>query len=140
MDFNKKELLFRYELTDAWHQPIFELIILDKKEKNIFMSTDYIETMTELPSLHEEDIEKIKEIINNEEIYEIDEDEIESPMVLDGYINVFTFNNGKKVKQFYAYNMRFLEIKDTKYAKILKKCFDRVSRVVYKRTYVKMPL
>ena len=140
MDFNKKELLFKYEFSDAWHMTIFELVILNKKENNIFMSTELTSKPIELPFLLEEDIEKIKEIVCNEKIYEINQDEVEMPMVMDGYNNTFTFNNGEQLKEIDVCNMRYLEIKDTKNAKIIKECFDKISKIVYKRTYVKMPL
>ena len=138
MKYNKKELLFKYKMIEEFSMQSFELTILDRESDNIFMTTSYGCQEVILPFLFPEDLDKIKKIINNDKLFKIEE--LEYVPVCDGYSETFTFNNGKLVKELYGSNFSYLDIKNTEYAKIVVKVFNSISRIVYKRTFVKMPL
>ena len=111
--------IFGYQLSDAWYFPIVSLNVFDRAEDNVKCM---VWNATKVPadlalirnySLSEKTIGQIKDIISkNEAVFDIDE--VEFPLVLDGFGNEFFFGNGGKSVSLDASNISVWKQKDWK--------------------------
>jgi len=136
------DTIFEYKLNNAWDFPLMSLSIHDSAEDNVKCIVWYATNAPEdLPinsnyTLEISAIEEIKEIIrSNPSLFEIEE--VESPWVLDGFINEFQFSNGKMTVEIKAYNLSAfrknpLTIDGNKpvNAKLLIKVYDRIKKIL----------
>ena len=132
----EEDTLFKYELSDAWHMPIFEIAILDKKEKNVILTGYY--RQENVFTIPEESLREIRNIIDDDNLFKIEE--VEDALVLDGYINTFFINNGKGLKEIVAYNLSYIDVKEAPNARLLKNKFNKISKIIYENTFIKIPL
>ena len=102
----EKMIIFEYKVSPAWLAPDIDketsyVRVTDDPKDNVttfFFGKEYRHTIPE------EDIEKIKDIINEyPELLNIRE--LEPNSVLDGYEYYFAFSNGKKFNNFTGYNI-----------------------------------
>lgn len=102
----EKMIIFEYKVSPAWLTPDIDketsyVRVTDDPKDNVttfFFGKEYRHTIPE------EDIEKIKDIINKyPELFNIRE--LEPNSVLDGYEYYFAFSNGKKFNNFTGYNI-----------------------------------
>lgn len=100
-------IIFRYRIADAMvdpeiSNPIFDITITDAKKDNVKTVFD---NKTYTHTIPQNEIEKIKSIINKKpELLEIKQLE-PNHEVLDGAIYEFIFSNGQKSASFNGYNI-----------------------------------
>lgn len=94
---DKYNILFRYDLLDAWGVQISTLIITDDKENNMWCVYDNENQKDELANEYfTVDTKEIKDIINKYKSHIVNREEIENSSVLDGVQNVFYFSIDKE--------------------------------------------
>ena len=104
--YNRNMIIFEYKVSPAWLTPD-----IDKETSYVRVTNNSIDNVTTFffgkeyrHTIPEEDIEKIKDIINEyPELLNIRE--LEPNSVLDGYEYYFAFSNGKKSNNFTGYNI-----------------------------------
>jgi hypothetical protein len=132
-----KDLIFEYNLCDAWMFPIQELSIYNRESNNVvFVCDDDIEENTEeeekIITIKKDDLKSIMDILtNNNLIYKIDK--IKMPKILDGSYYEFYFNNFKETNSINCYNIwYYLDNEGTANEKILLNVFKEISNVLKK--------
>lgn len=84
----KENILFRYELTDAWGIQLSKVTVFKNKK----VMYKYGDNKTKSCKLDDLSFKQIEDIIREHSvIFEYDSFEIESPNVLDGVMNLFVF-------------------------------------------------
>ena len=90
----KESILFRYELTDAWGMKLSKVTVL----KNRKVMYKYGDSKTKSCKLDDLSFKQIEDIIKEHSvIFEYDSFEIESPTVMDGVMNFFTFTTQERM-------------------------------------------
>ena len=123
--------IFRYNLLDAWGRDISEIKIYDNETNNVScMNVNNKKMASANYTVSKENIEKIKSLLCNDKLSELNE--LESPMVLDGVINRFEFEVNDKNKVISGFNLWGFEKDSFKYApnaKILYKVFNNIKNI-----------
>ncbi len=115
LDINKNyNIIFRYDLADAWGVQVSTLIITSDKKDNVWCVYDNEGKKKELENAYfTVDSSKILDIISKNEAYfkkhKVIKDLHSGVMTLDGYHNDFYFNINGKV---YTYNLDNLGVWD----------------------------
>ena len=81
-------ILFKHEMCDAWGMPLHTITILDTDKDNVITDDDKY-------SLSKEDINKIKKLLDNKDLY-VDEEILYAP-VLDGTQHKIMLSNKKEI-------------------------------------------
>ena len=91
---DKYNIIFRYDLLDAWGVQISTLIITDDKENNMWCVYDNENQKEELDTEYfTVDTSEVKKIIDKYKSHIVDREEIESQMAInDGVQNIFYFS------------------------------------------------
>jgi hypothetical protein len=138
-NYNSKymDLIFEYNLCDAWMFPIQELSIYNRETDNVvFVNDDDIDENTEeeekIITIKKDDLKSIKDILtNNNLIYKIDK--IKMPDILDGSYNKFYFSNDKETNCIECYNIwYYLDNDESEDAKVLINVFNEISNILKK--------
>ena len=140
-----EDLVFQYELSDAWEIPLVSVSVYNRSEDNIKCIVWYApKAPRDLPlnsnySVDVSVINQVYEIIrNNNTIFDVDT--IETPPVLDGFGNKFTFKDGDDYIWLSAYNIsawnydvnRTIEGRDPINAKLVLDVFERIKQLLVK--------
>lgn len=89
----KENILFRYELTDAWGIQLSKVTVFKNKK----VMYKYGDNKTKSCKLDDLSFKQIEDIIREHSvIFEYDSFEIESPNVLDGVMNLFFLQHKKE--------------------------------------------
>lgn len=91
----KANVIFSYSLKDAWYKDLASIVIIDEKENNILVSNNFLEEFF-IQTISDDDITKIKDIINNEELLNIDV--LPPTPVWDGTFHVFNIGNKYNIR------------------------------------------
>ncbi len=138
-------LVFSYSLQDAWGFTISTVKVFDCGSGGLVRCTR-LENMNEISSelpISLPDVDKIKKIIGEHEYFLTCKglNAVESPFVLDGFINTFEFSiDGKKVNEVTCFNISFFrdstetDKHDNKPVKAweLLELFDEISAILLK--------
>lgn len=101
-NMGNNNIIFKYELNDAWMCPIASICVSESKRLvqfgthldegfNLYKpNRDKIHTL----EIDESTLHKLKSIIADERLYTIKS--LESPLVLDGYMQCFVFCDGER--------------------------------------------
>lgn len=127
-----KELLFKYELADAWKQPISNIVIFDKIEDNVVINGFEF-------TLSIEYIEKVKRLLSNEKLYE--DIEMLFPPVLDGTSHeiLLSYTKTKKINCFNLWywkdansfeNCREKNKDEIEYTKLIINLIDGIQKIL----------
>lgn len=131
-----EQMLFQYELADAWEDTLAKVEVTDGKKDNVRCTYPCVSPSVkgEVPSaqvitLSGNEIEKIRNILmEHTEIFEIDD--VEFPMILDGYVNNFVFLMGENKTCIQACNIYvYREMESVKAKKVLE-VFDAIAKVL----------
>lgn len=132
-----EQILFKYELDDAWGDTITEVDVIDMKKDNVRCLypcvSPYVkegEPSAKIITLDDEKLNKIKNILaGHGEIFEIKE--VEFPMILDGYINEFEFSAFGRTTQIRAFNIyEFRKRKSVNAEKVIE-IFDEIAEILF---------
>lgn len=131
-----EQILFKYELDDAWGDMIAEVDVIDMKEDNVRCLypcvSSYVKKekpSAEIITLDNEKLNKIKNILaGHGEIFEIKE--VEFPMILDGYINEFEFSASGRTTQICAFNIYEYRKRKSVNAEKVIEIFDEIAEIL----------
>lgn len=133
------DTIFSYEQLDGWDNLISKINIYNRDKNNIVCTMPhesvYNNIANEKPdeftaTLPKSEINKMIKIIESSGILELCEDNVEEPLMLDGYMNLFVFSNGLKLNEIYVSNIWYYRENKSVYAKQLLKTFDRITRIL----------
>ena len=132
IDFNKikDKMIFKYQLYDAWNLPLEHFVVYDLENKGlIFYSEECEESETSI-ELSLDDLNKIKELLNNNQLVKIDD--LPIPPIFDGFINVFEIYSTNKTYKIECFNLDYyLEEKtDNKDINILLDLVEKINNIV----------
>ena len=101
-------LLFKYSLTDAWHIPFSEIAVFDNDPGYVFYwakGKDQFAPLLEQESidLDEATLKKIRELISEISVTKVET--LEHVIVLDGYIQEFSYKLDGREAEFSGYNL-----------------------------------
>ena len=115
--FKKPETIFRYELKNAWCMPLCRLEVIDGPESLVSFATDAFKErlerhpgtgeFTEEIRLSREDLMRIRDILDDDRLFETEE--LEDPygmMILDGYIQEFGISGKGRHIEAHGYNIQ----------------------------------
>lgn len=94
--------LFKSELHDNRSKFISSIQILDEEKDNIILKSDALE---EKITLKQEELNKIKELLNNDRLYT--EDEVIFAPIMDGNNNTIFFTNNIRIKHIQEPNLYY---------------------------------
>lgn len=129
-------ILFKYELQDAWGDTLVKMEVADEKMDNVrcvypcvshYAKKDVPEG--KILTLNERQLEEVKNILlKNIDIFDIEK--VEHPFVLDGYINVFYFSISGMKRKILSYNISAYREEESVNAKRVLEIFDEICEVL----------
>lgn len=110
-------LIFQYELHDAWFRPIVSIRILNDMKNTVILwkdpfdffehySASFDEPVT--VSISDEALANLKNVISDDELYDYDNDYLPSPNnIMDGYRQEFYFSDGSRAAEYHGSNIGY---------------------------------
>lgn len=130
-----QDIIFSYRRSNTWNMPISHVQVVNQEKDNLICEMT-IEDAPSISTLSCSIIDQITAIISNDErLASIDSDELYgdlSEMVLDGYINAFTFWCEGKARSFSIRNASYVIRDKTKDAGYVLEKFDQIARILAK--------
>lgn len=133
------KILFSYEQLDGWDNLISKINVYDQAENNvvctmphesIYNSRANEETDEFVCTLPKSELNKIVKIIKDSGILQIDEDDVEEPFVLDGYMNLFVFYDRKTLNEMCVSNIWYYRENFSVYARQILEAFDKITKIL----------